>query len=59
MKQRVYIGVYNGAEFKHGIYFVLRPFNHCVLALISVRGMFNLSNNGVLNFRKYTPLVHI
>mgnify|MGYP001801389247 CR=1 FL=1 len=30
--QGVYIGVFKGAEFKNGIYFVIRPILHCVLA---------------------------
>ena len=32
-KQGVYIGVFKCAEFKNGIYFVIRPLLHCVLAL--------------------------
>ena len=31
-KQGVYIGVFKGAEFKNGLYFVIRPLLHCVLA---------------------------
>ena len=31
-KQGVYIGVFKGAEFKNGFYFVIKPILHCVLA---------------------------
>ena len=31
-KQGVYIGVFKGAEFKNGLYFVIRPLLHCVFA---------------------------
>ena len=32
VKQIVYVGVFKGADFKSGIYFVLRSVIHCVLA---------------------------
>ena len=55
-KQGVYMGVSKGADFKNGLYFVLRVLLPLCFGMILVQGKPNLAISSGLNFRKYTPL---